>query len=712
MKNLEQLNRIYSEAEESDRELFAEQRSNVLLIAGEHYNRINFRIASQVRQTNRTSTSEQKLRLTKNHLHKISRAYTTHILSESPGVTVLPQVDTDLQDKKDADLNLAVLKDIKYRKKFKKKTQAWCKQFVGIGEVCVKIFWDSMAGEFLGYEQKVDEDGEPIFDGDSDRTDPNTGEEIRIPVPDNTRPVFTGDIVFEEVLGFNLLREHGTEDMDDPGKAWIVRKMMKASVLRERYAGDEKKISGIRDSSDRTYVVFDYNKGNYNKKKGEVLLREYYWKPSEEHPKGYFVFATDTVILEEGELPGGLFPLCWAGFDVYPTSPRGKSIIKVARPYQAEINRASSSMATAQVTMGDDKILYSAGSKLAPGALLPGVRGISVTGGQAPQILPGRSGAQYLDYVSQQTSEMYNVVMLEETEVLDKSGQLEAHALLFKSATQRQKFSPYTETFEGFLVDVAEVALQTCKNHMPEDMVIQAVGSRERINIQEFRDTLPLSYTVRIEPGNETLETKFGKQLTFQHALQYVGKQMDNQTIGKILKNMPFGNLAEGFEDLTLDEDIANDDMLAIERGEPVQASPYVPPEYMIKKFTGRMKKSDFKFLHPQVQQGYQDIVQQYEQVVQKNAQAAIAAKNEFIPVDGVLVTCDFYVENPTKPDAPAKRAKIPQRSIEWLIQKMEQQGASLDKIENMNSKSLQELAENLGAGQPQPVEQPVPQQY
>lgn len=705
MPNLDiaELNRIYQEAEEADREIFAEQRSNILLVAGDHYSKISNRLWNNTRNPSRSNMGDSKLRLTKNHMHRIQRAYKTSILSEAPGVTVLPKRDTDLQDKKDADLNLAVWQDVKDRHKIKKKVLDWVSWYTTIGEVCLKVFWDNDAGEFQGYEQALDEDGQPKF---TDRVDEETGEVVQEMVPDKDLPVFSGDFVFEPVFGFNLLVESGTEDMDDVDSAWIVRKMVDTKILKRKYKDDEEKLAGIVEASKQTYVVFDVQKGSYAKKKGETLVKEFYWKPSPSYPMGYYVHATDTVILEEGELPFGIFPLVWAGFDKHPTSPRGRSILKVARPYQAEINRASSSMATAQVTMGDDKLIYSAGSKLAPGALLPGVRGISVSGGQAPTVLPGRSGAQYLEYVMAQIAEMNDVLSLDQTQVIDKSGQVDPYAMLFRSATQKRLYSPYIEAFEEFLKDVCGVVLTLARVYLPEDMLITAVGKREIINIAEFRDTTPLSYHIKLEAGSDTVESLIGRQVTYQHLLQYVGKQLDPKTIGKMIKNMPYGNSADTVDDLMVDDENATNDMLAVERGEQVVATEHSDPGYMLKRLNHRMKKSDYRFLPPQVQQGYMSLVAQYEQIVEKLAAAEMAAKNEFIPAEGALVTCDFYVEDPANPENQAKRAKIPQRALEWLLKRLEEQGMTMEKLEGMNAKSLQELARAMqqapGAQSPQ----------
>jgi hypothetical protein len=178
--------------------------------------------------------------------------------------------------------------------------------------------------------------------------------------------------------------------------------------------------------------------------------------------------------------------------------------------------------------------------------------------------------------------------------------------------------------------------------------------------------------------------------------LQYVGKQLDPKILGKILKNLPFGNFEDSIEDLTIDEDIARNDMLALERGEPVTPTPYIDPEYMIKKLTSRQKKSDFRYLAPQVQQAYQMLVQQYEMILAEQQAKIAAAKNEYIPVDGALVTCDFYVPDTANPENQAKRAKLPQRALEWLLKRLDEQGMSMDKLEGMNAQALSELADML----------------
>ena len=678
MKKLDiaELNKIYDLGEEVDKEVFAEMRSNVLLMAGEHYKKDTG--PSSQRAPGSSASDTVKLRLVKNHAHKVVRHYTTQTLAYAGSVSILPQNETDLQDVKDSELNSSVWEQAKTDYRMKEKIRSYALSFNGVGEVCVKLFWDPNAGDLVGYEQKVDEKtGEPLFEDSGDPMVPPQ------PVADESKPVFKGAFCFEEVFAANLLREPCKKNMRDHG-AWIIRKMVPTKDLKEKYKNDPDKLRGITESEREEFVVFDAAKSSYQKTKGESLVREFYWDKCTEYPEGYFVIATSTAILEEGPLPFGIFPICWAGFDEFPTSPRGRGILKVARPYIAEVNRASSAMAMHQVTIGDDKIIYQSGTKLAPGSLLPGVRGITYQG-REPQILPGRNGGQYLDYINAQIGELYSVLMIDEQQQ-EKAGQTQDPlALLYRSASQKVKFSLYVEKFEQFIVDLVTTYLEMAKHYLPDDALIPAIGMREYINVAEFRKTTPLRYQIKVEPRDDTLDTMLGKQIWTQNVLQYVGKELNREDIGKLMQAMPYGGFKEAFEDFTIADENAKNDMLALERGEYPPISKYDDPAKMGAKLTNRMRRPDYKFLPPQVQALYEQRVAEYADLEAKNQQALLQAEAEYIPSDGTLVACDLYLPDPKNPENQARRARIPQKSLEWLVQKLEAQGASLDRLEQMS---------------------------
>lgn len=694
---LEKLNSVYNEAEAADREVFAEQRSNILLIAGEHYNKRGAQRTYNRIRSNADMTENQKLRLTKNHIHKITRHYTANILTYSPGVMVAPQRENDIQSTKAAELNQSAWEDFKSRAKLSRKLKKWCRSFVGIGEVCLKMFWDPNAGEMLGYAQASHPDtGEPLHD------------EQGHPMPDEASPHFTGGFVLEEVYGFNLLRHSSAREMHE-SECWTVRKMVPVEKLKALAGDDPAKLKSIEESGKEDFIVFDSDKASYQRVKGQALLKETYWPVSDDYPEGYYVYWTSKGILAEGVLPFGIFPLVWAAFDEYPTTPRGRSIIKLARPFQAEINRASSQIAMHQITIGDDKVLYQAGTKLQPGALLPGVRGISYAG-QPPTILPGRDGGQYLSYVEGQITQMYDVLMLEEENLEKDSGGLDPMTLLYRSMRKQAKFSEYAEKFEEFLTDVCELFLKLSKKYYDDDMVVLAVGKKERINMEEFRSTDPLSYKIKLEPRDETMETQFGRQLTMNHILQYASGSLGKDDIGKIIRQMPFANVEEAFSDLTLDYDCIKNDMLMLERGQTPPLGKYDDPNYAVRRLTARTRQPDFGYLDQRIQQAYQARIAQYEQIMSQAAQKEIDAKNEFIPSNGAMIATDMYVENPKGPELPAKRVRIPYQAVDWLVKRLEAQGQSLQALENQNQGVISDVADYLTKNPQQAPPQQGPQ--
>jgi len=694
-KDIGDLNKIYDEAESADKDIFAEFRSNVLLIEGTHYSKRSFKDQPNLRDPRSHSYDSQKLRITKNHTHKIARHYVANILSHSPDVTIVPKDEASMQDKKSAELNHAVKLDAAYRYRIAEKVREYCSDFVGIGEVAAKIFFDPNAGDLKGYEQATDDEGNSLFEEDG-----------MTPMPDEKRPVFSGGFVFERIYGMNLLRHAAAKEMRE-AECWIIRKMVSVDHLKAIYKDDAEKVKSIHSSQDETYVVFDSTKTTYTQVKNQTMVREFYYKPCYDYPEGWYYIATSEGILEEGPLPYGIFPIVWAGFDQYQTTPRGRGIVKVARPFQAEINRASSSMAMHQVTIGDDKILYQAGTKLAPGALLPGVRGITFQG-QAPQILEGRNGGQYLEYINATIAEMEDVLMISEINQ-EQAANLDPQALLFRSLKQKAKFGQYGEKFGQFLVDFWELYLTLAKKYLPDDAVITAVGKSEQINISEFKNTRPLNHQIKVVEMDGTIESQMGKQMVFQHALQYLGSQLSKDQIGMILRDMPFGNMKDATQELTIDYDITTNDMLSLERGQMPSPTPNVDSTYALKRLDLRMKQQDFQFLPPDMQQNYAQFKQQYVDIQAAQAQTLIDAKNEFIPANGALIACDMYVPNPDDPQKAAKRVRVPYQALDWLIKKMEAQGMGLAALEQMNQGTMADIAQQLNnqsgsqaMGQPQ----------
>jgi hypothetical protein len=687
------LQTLYREAESIDQELFAEQRSNLLLYSGEHYNKRVSSFYKRVKDSHELST-DQKLRLTKNHVQFICDAYTNQIVSSNPGVGFKAKNEKEQHDIKAAELHHAVWRDAHERYRMHEKIPDWCDSFVQIGEVIVKIYFDTSKGDIRGYNQKMHED-QPVFMTPEGEPTLETGERFGIqfePMSDPESPVRQGEFVFEEVFGFNLLRPEECKDMRDA--RWLgVRKMMNAKDLLARFPQHEDK---IKPTEDRTYVVFDSARSGYSARLNQVLFTEYYFRPCAEYPEGYYYMNTEDGILDEGVLPGGVFPLVYQSFRKFPTTPRGRSPIKTMRPYQAEINRSASKMAEHQITLGDDKVVMQHGSKLTSGATLPGVRGYYYSGAK-PEVLQGRSGAQYLEYMRENIMELYQVMGVKEL-MGDIPAQLDPMIMLYRAGSQKQRFSRHIKRFETFLIDIVTTYLKLAKVHLPDEAVIYAIGSNERVNLAEFRSVPDIGYEVEIDAQSEDIETKLGKQIQLNQILQYSGKRLSPEDIGKFIKQMPYVNLDETFNDMTMDYDSATNSILALDRGEKPPINQYDKHPYAIKRLSSRMQQADFRFLDPVVQENYKQKIDMHQQF-QAQAQLAIQrAQQGLIPTGGYLATVDLYVPDPTDP-AKSKRLRIPSESVGWLVKHLEAQQSGLAPMSDAPMGAQAAVAQKFTAG-------------
>ena len=291
---------------------------------------------------------------------------------------------------------------------------------------------------------------------------------------------------------------------------------------------------------------------------------------------------------------------------------------------------------------------------MANGGQVPGVRGISVTGGTGDiTVLPGRTGEQYVPYMTGQITELYNVMGVTEGDIVGKDGKLDPYALLYHSIRNKKKFAKYTEAFEEFNREECEILLGLAKQYLEPDDLIPLIGRSEIVNISEFKNTEPNSYKITVESVDGDAETMLGKQLAMNHTLQYVGASLGKEDIGRIVRSMPYMNKEEAFDELTLNYDNSKNDILALERGEQPPVNKYDDHQYLIKMLVNRKKKPDFRFLNPEIQQNFGMKIQAHEQIDAQQKAEVLRAQQGLIPTDGYLVTCDFYA---TQPDGKTKR--------------------------------------------------------
>lgn len=661
--------RFILSGETADHEWFAEARTNVQLVAGDHYNRKRYNLTRRL-QDFRDLSDVQKIRITKNHIQRICQDYTCAVLAAAPGVGFEPKKKDELQDQKAAELHHAVWLDGEQRYSFEENEEAYVEDFIEIGEEHAKIFYDPTEGDIMGHYALQDEDG-----NDTD-------------TPDLSRPVRKGAIVIEQIPGYNLVRPEECRDLQQ--SEWIcIKKMVNKDSMFAKFQGDDQR-KFITTSTDQTYNVFDPAYGGYRKTDKECFLYEMYFRPGVRYPQGWFVFMTREGILVEGELPGGIFPIVSQTCNRIHGSPRGRSDIKRMRPYQVEINRCASKIAEHHVTVGDDKIILSNGSKASPGVALPGVRVVNVTGAP-PQVMAGRDGSQFLAVAESTVTELYNLMGIPENYENATSGVTDPYMMLFRSAKQKEPHNRRVRRHATFKKNVVRTYLRLAKIHLPDEAVIAAVGKNEAINISEFKNAHDLNYEIKVSDQVNDIETKLGQQIMFSHVLQYASNKFDPDQIGMLIRQMPYSNGVAALSDLTMDYDSATNDILALDRGQTPPVHPDDNHKYMLKRLTKRMREPSFMMLDPMIQQNYQQRVGIHQEFMAENAKTQMMFDQGLIPTTGPMVGVDYYVDNPKDPQGKPVRLKVYSDAIRWLLAALEKQGTMTD--------SLMDLPEDTRAG-------------
>jgi len=189
------------------------------------------------------------------------------------------------------------------------------------------------------------------------------------------------------------------------------------------------------------------------------------------------------------------------------------------------------------------------------------------------------------------------------------------------------------------------------------------------------------------------LESRFGKQLALNHLIQYAGPNMASKDLGRVIRSMEYINKEQLFDDETLDYDNASSDILALDRGKWVEPDEEESHDYVIKRLIHRVKQKDFDTLPPEVQQMYQAKIGKHREIKAQQVAAAQAAKDGFLPSGGFLVSCDFYVTDPNDPQK-SKRLRLPAESLQWLQQKLEQQGTTQQALEQSDLQTQARVAE------------------
>lgn len=685
-KKFQELEELYKEAQAKDKQTFSEMRSYILLKAGEHYGKKW--VQHYLRSRRSDIPEDTRIRLTKNEIQKIIKLYVGNMISAAPGAAVTANNEKETQDQKAAELHQAVLSDIKVKHKLPMKLIGYADDFVTIGECICEVGWDWDMGTYKRDEPITDEMG----------------------LPQGTKTVFSGALTFDRMFGPDVFFPAEEKDIDSC--PWVgTQKMVAVKTLKKKYKDSPEKLRMVEPSMNNTFVVFEQSSAQYNTKRNQALVKKITYKPCVQYPKGYFFMFTEHGVLEEGELPFGIWPFVIATCEEVQTSKRGVSPVKHWKSYQVELNRMASKIAEHQITLGDDKIIIPSGAKLASAGVAPGIRAYS-SAGTAPTVIAGRSGDQYLPHAQATREELYSIALVAE-ELQDKTpGQIDPYSLLLQSSKWKKKFSVNISKFENFVVELYTKALEVTRAYIEEDELIYMVGRSEQVNLSEFKNSNTLCYQIKLEPQADDIETRLGKKLSIDRYLQYAGTNLTKEDVGKFIRLDPYLNKEELLSDFTLNYDNAINMILAIDRGQPPVLSIDDDIPYMLKKLVSRQRQADYQYVSPQVKDLYEQTKQGFQALQAQQQQQIQQANAALIPATGMAVTVDLYQPDPKDPSRQV-RARLPYDALSWLIKQLDVQGQSQESLQMQSQNQIAQImqqAQMQGQNQaPQQGQQPLP---
>ncbi|MCT4641593.1 MAG: hypothetical protein N4A33_04795 [Bacteriovoracaceae bacterium] len=675
-KSIKDLNKLIEDSTSTDKILNEEQRTNIQLFLGNHFYKTRESLSRSLE--NIDTDNSKKIRITKNHIYKISEYIINAILSTAGDVGIFPRNASEVQDQKSAELHNSVLSKWKEDIGFEELLRDMAYQFVIPGEIVTKRFWNPNRGEIVGEEIRINEMGEQV-----------------------SIPVRAGEVEVELIYPWDLKRPTNSKRLED--MPWIGYEKMVSTKELQSQVDDPDLKKQIRDSEDETFKVIDPTTGIYRESKGRTLVREVYYKPSAVYPNGYYYIFTKDIILYEGELePGHPFPIKVKGYTNIPTSPRSVSIIRQLRPLQVEVNRGASSQALVQLSVGLPKVVTLAGSTIESGGMKSGLRIYKSNGMQAPVIIPGQSGAQFVDSMNQAITEMYQISNVPEI-AEDKVGGLDPQTAMYIALKDKKRFSLVAKKFQEYVKDLIKDVLTLKKIYMNPAEIVQVVGRSEAINVSEFKNAKPIGFQIKLEDVSDDIASTMGKYINIRDMLQYGAGAMNGEQVALLGRNMPFLNDEKMFESQLVNYDNYVNIQLSIERGEQIVPTMNDDADYLLPKLQLRTRRPDFKFLEPQVQQMYGYWIEQLELMQAQKAQQLKVMQSQMIPTSGGNVPIPIYQDVPNSTGGfKSERIKVPHDALVDLVKKLQSQGATLETMNELQDVNASNIAQLYNQQQPE----------
>lgn len=485
--------------------------------------------------------------------------------------------------------------------------------------------------------------------------DPMTGEMMK-----------EGDIRVDAVSAFEIFPDPMARDLDEA--QWIVHaKVRKLDYFRQHYPErgplvqpeDVWLLSAQYQQRINTINVRGQGQtGSQVNAKNSAIEMVYYERASKKYPKGRMIAVANGVKLEDKELPCGDFPI--VKFDDVKIAGKfySESLITHARPLQDQLNRTLSKRAewTNKVLAG--KFIGAKGHSISIESLNDQsgefVQYTPVPNAPEPHAMQIPVMPQYAYNEEERLQNgIYDIFGINEVSrgQVPASG-IPAIGMQFLMEQDDTRIGVVTEQHEQAWAKVGQLILKYAHHYVKTERLLKQAGKLNEYVVEKWKgDDLSSDPDVIVIrgstlPGSKVLKRQEVMNLYGQGLL---GDPMDPRVKERVLSMLEFGDVAEAWEDIALDEAQIQRSIDAIE----TQMPPEMPNELdnnelHVRKKNQLRKSEKFNKLSPESQAMLmQDIQMRIDLLVD---QAVPQAKQELEQIQNDI---NQFNQMPGEPEGP-----------------------------------------------------------
>jgi hypothetical protein len=483
----------------------------------------------------------------------------------------------------------------------------------------VKTFWDPTLGD--GADVVVGPGGQPLTDGSgrpmrSDQVDVGAlTQQLGLPAGAiQSKRINQGDIRVEVRSPFQTYPDPLADTFDEC--EWIIEESVQSqeSILR-RYGVELQPDTignpGLIES--RMGAIFMPGTGSY---KG-VKIREYWSKPSTQHPNGRRAVWAAKRLLFEDDRPFDPFPYVMLTGIPIPGRLWPTSIAEQLRGPQTELNKVKSQIAENRNRVGNPTILASKQAvqdpdKFADSTTMPGgIYFFDDIG--SPNNVPTYLQAPPLpDYVIQ---EIANI----EESIQEISGQHEvssasvppgvtaASAINLLLETDDTRLGPAVTDYETQLGKIGQKVLKLAAHYYTDARTIRIGGDDGIWQIKDFRGSMLRDNThVEVQAGSAFPQSRAAKQAAMQDLLTQLvqsGNPPHGKDLAHYLEDMEVGGAERLIEQYTKSETQAKRENVQISQGIPLPVNDYDDDAVHIDTHQDQQRGIEYASWSPQAKQ-------------------------------------------------------------------------------------------------------------